>query len=480
VDATHDPELESWVESATGHPDFPIQNLPFGVVSPPAAAAGDRGGSGPRGGIRIGEYFLDLRALTRSGLLTGDAQRAARAAAGSRLNELFALGAAPRKALRGRVSELLSQDAPDRRRVAAMLHPVAGSVMHLPTRIGDYTDFYVGINHALNVGALFRPDNPLLPNYKWVPIGYHGRASTVQVSGRPFHRPNGQLKSPTDPAPVFAPSKRIDLELELGVWIGPGTGQGQPVPIGRAAEHVAGYCLLDDWSARDIQAWEYQPLGPFLSKNFASTVSPWVITPEALAPFRTAQPGRSPGDPHPLPYLTDPIDQHTGALDIDLEVLILTDRMRATNQVPHRLSLSSTLHMYWTVAQLITHHTSGGCDLNPGDLLGSGTISGPTATSYGSLLEITRGGTEPVQLPNGETRTFLHDGDDIILRARATAPGAAPIGFGECRAILQPAIPSTPPQDDPSQSREHREIARSFLPGDPREARISTTPDQWS
>lgn len=341
-----------------------------------------------------------------------------------------------------------------------MLHPVAECAVLLPAAVGDYTDFSVGVNHAVNVGGLFRPaGQPVAANYKWMPNCYHGRASTAQVSGHSFHRPNGQLKAPTDKAPtdkapVFAPSERLDLELV--VWVGPGNAQGHPVPIDRAAEHVAGYCLLNDWSARDIQAWEYQPLGPFLSKTFATTASPWVITPEALVPFRMPQPARPAGDPAPLPYLNDETDQHAGALYIDLEVLLLTANMRANGAAPHRLSLSSTQHMYWTVAQLITHHTSGGCGLNPGDLLGSGTISGPTADGYGSLLEITRGGTEAITLPNGETRTILQDGDEIILRARTTAPGAAPIGLGDCRATLQPA-PTTPkPGGGPTESAGQR------------------------
>jgi fumarylacetoacetase len=334
---------------------------------------------------------------------------------------------------------LLTRGAAGHAKMATMLYSVQDTEVSLPAAIGDYTDFYVGIHHATTVGELFRPDNPLLPNYKWVPIGYHGRASTVQPSGVPFRRPRGQLKSPTDPVPAYLPSQRLDFELELGVWIGPPTVQGQPVPIGQAAAHIAGYCLLNDWSARDVQSWEYQPLGPFLSKNFATTVSTWVITPEALAPFRAPMTPRPLGDPDPLPYLTDPDDQRTGGLDLELEVLLTTETMRANGARPLRLSLSSTQHMYWTVAQLIAHHTSSGCDLRSGDLLGSGTISAPTTVGYGSMLEMTNGGREQITLPNGETRTFLQDGDEIILRARAKRPGAASIGFGECRAIVQPA-----------------------------------------
>jgi fumarylacetoacetase len=314
--------------------------------------------------------------------------------------------------------------------------------LSLPAVVGDYTDFYVGIHHATTVGGMFRPNSPLLPNYKWLPIAYHGRTSTVQPSGRPFHRPNGQVKTPDDPAPTYRPSSRLDFELELGIWIGPESQSGQPIPIGRAAEHVAGYCLLNDWSTRDVQAWEYQPLGPFLSKNFATTVSTWVITPEALAPYRIPLPARPAGDPDPLPYLRDEHDQRSGGLDLDLEVLITTQVMRDSCVRAQRLSLSSTQHMYWSVAQMIAHHTSGGCNLRPGDLMGSGTLSAPHRDGYGSMLELTHGGSEPVTLPTGETRTFLLDGDEIILRARAARPGAASVGFGECRAVVLPALPT--------------------------------------
>jgi fumarylacetoacetase len=341
--------------------------------------------------------------------------------------------------LRARLAELLGEDSAERAKVEPLLHRAADCTMRLPALIGDYTDFYVGIHHATNVGRLFRPDNPLLPNYKWVPIGYHGRASTVVPSGVPVRRPSGQRKRPDEAAPSFGPCRNLDYELELGVWIGPGNEQGTPVPIGRAGEHVAGCCLLNDWSARDVQAWEYQPLGPFLAKSFATTVSPWIVTPEALAPFRTAQPARPEGDPAPLGYLLDEADQREGALEIELEVLIATERMRAAGHPPRRLALSGTRHMYWTVAQMIAHHTCNGCGLRPGDLLGSGTISAPTRDGYGSLLETTQGGKAPVALPGGESRSFLEDGDEILLRARARREGAAPIGFGECRAVVLPA-----------------------------------------
>lgn len=433
LDATHDPGRRSWVASADGHPDFPVQNLPLGVFSPPS------GGGGPRAGVAIGDEILDLAAAVAAGLLTGEAGRAAAAAAGPALNGLLALGAGPRRVLRLRLSALLAKGSVDQGRVEPLLHHAADCTMHLPCAIGDYTDFYVGIHHATNVGRLFRPDEPLLPNYKWVPIGYHGRASTVRPSGTPVRRPNGQRRRPDEADPSFGPCERLDYELELGVWIGPGNPQGGPVPVGRATDHVAGYCLLNDWSARDVQAWEYQPLGPFLSKSFATTVSAWVVTPEALAPFRAAQPPRPEGDPAPLPYLLDEADQRGGALDVELEVLLLTARMRAAGAAPHRLALSSTRHMYWTVAQMVAHHASNGCELRPGDLLGSGTLSAPTRDGHGSLLETSSGGREPVALPNGETRAFLADGDEVTLRARARRDGAAPIGFGECRAVVLPA-----------------------------------------
>jgi len=308
--------------------------------------------------------------------------------------------------------------------------------MHLPARVGDYTDFYVGIHHANNVGKLFRPDNPLLPNYKYVPIGYHGRASTLRPSGSAVIRPKGQTLPAGQAEPSFGPCARLDYELELGIWIGQGNDIGQPIAIGEAEQHLAGLCLLNDWSARDIQAWEYQPLGPFLSKSFITSVSPWVVSAEALEPFRCAQPARPAGDPQPLDYLLDARDQARGAFDIELEVLLLTERMRQQNLPPQRLALSNTLNMYWTVAQLIAHHSVNGCQLQPGDLFGSGTLSGATADSFGSLLETTEGGKHPVELASGEVRKFLEDGDEVILRARCVREGVASIGFGECRGTI--------------------------------------------
>ena len=431
LDETHDPDRSSWVPGADGHPDFPVQNLPFGVFSPP--------GGPPRAGVAIGDRILNVAALAGSGLLSGVALDAARAA-GPALNALLGLGSGPRTALRHALSRLLAVGGPEEH-LAPLLHDAAQCAMHLPCVIGDYTDFYVGIHHATNIGKQFRPDNPLLPNYKHIPIGYHGRASSVRASGTPVRRPNGQTKAADAVAPVFGPCRRLDYELELGVWVGPGNALGEPVPVGDACEHIAGYCLLNDWSARDIQAWEYQPLGPFLSKNFLSTVSCWVVTPEALAPFRIPQQARPDGDPAPLPYLLSAEDQATGALALELEVLLLTPAMRAAGHAAHRVTLSNARHMYWTPAQMLAHHTAGGCDLHPGDLMGTGTISGPDAGSYGSILEATLGGREPLRLGLGEERRFLEDGDEVLLRARARREGYASIGFGECRGRVCAASP---------------------------------------
>ena len=432
LDETHAPTLRSWVASAESHADFPIQNLPFGVFS--------LDGGGPKGGVAIGDEILDLAALSKAGLLRGDAQAACEAAAGPTLNAFLALPAGQRSALRRALSALLSTGAPAR---PEMLRHASDCAMHMPAQVGDYTDFYAGIHHATNVGRLLRPDNPLTPNYKWVPIGYHGRASSLRVSGTPVRRPNGQRKRPDEAAPSFGPSKRLDYELELGIWVGPGNDLGAPIPIREAGEHIAGFCLLNDWSARDLQAWEYQPLGPFLAKNFHTTISPWIVTPEALAPFRAPQPPRPEGDPRPLPYLWDEADQKEGALDLELEALLLTRAMRERGLAPHRLSLGSSLNMYWTAAQLLAHHASNGCNLSPGDLMGSGTISSPTRDGYGSLLELTEGGKAPIALPSGETRAFLEDGDEILFHARARREGHVSIGFGECRAVVVGAHPAT-------------------------------------
>ena len=433
LDETHNPARVSWVASANGHADFPIQNLPLGIVSTASNQM-------PRGAVAIGDQVLDLGAALDAGLFEGDATKAAGLAAGSTLNAFMGAGAAVRKALRARLSEIFVEGSVDRAAAEPLLVAASDCTMHLPAAIGDYTDFYAGIHHALNVGRQFRPDNPLLPNYKFVPIGYHGRSSSIVASGAPVRRPQGQRKAPNDAAPIVGPSRRLDYELELGIWIGPGNELGTPIPIGEAAQHVAGFCLLNDWSARDLQAWEYQPLGPFLAKNFTTSISPWVVTPEALAPFRIAQPPRPEGDPAPLPYLADPLDQARGAFDLEIEVLLHTSCLKAKHLPPHRLSIGSTKHLYWTVAQLVTHHASNGCNLRPGDLLGSGTISAPTPDGYGSLLEITQGGAQPIELASGNTRTFLDDGDEVIFRARGRRAGAASIGFGEVRGTILPAV----------------------------------------
>jgi fumarylacetoacetase len=426
TDSTHNPTLTSWVPDANGHESFPIQNLPIGIFSPQ---------SGPRrAGIAIGDHILDLAACATHGLIEAGPW------SDGTLNAFLACGPAKRKALRHAISALLARCSDAERHADALLHNAADCTLHLLAAIGDYTDFYAGLHHATAVGKLFRPDAPLLPNYKHVPIGYHGRASSVRESGVPFHRPSGQRKPADQPAPDFGPCRNLDFELEFGVWIGPGNDPGSPIPISRAADHIAGFCLLNDWSARDIQAWEYQPLGPFLAKSFATTISPWIVTPEALAPFRVPQPQRPDGDPTPLPYLWDETDQRHGALDIALEVFLLTPKMRAAGQAPHRLSRSNTLHAYWTVAQMVAHHSSNGCDLRSGDLFGTGTLSGPDASGCGSLLELNQGGRNPIALPNGEIRRFLADGDEILLRGSAEAPGAAKIGFGECRAVALPAV----------------------------------------
>ena len=424
IDETHDPGLVSWVEGAAGHADFPAQNLPLGVFSPAGAA--------PRIGCAIGEAIVDLAALADAGLAPAAVAPSLRQ---STLNALFARPPGERRTLRRALSRLLTDPA-SRPRVEPHLHAAADCEMGLPCRIGDYTDFYAGVHHALNVGRQFRPDNPLPPNYRHVPIGYHGRASSVRPSGEPVVRPNGQTLPPGATAPVFGPAKRLDYELELGVWVGPGNALGQPIPIGEAADYIAGLCLLNDWSARDVQAWEYQPLGPFLGKSFHTTVSPWVVTAEALAPFRIPQPARPEGDPRPLDYLWDDGDQAAGALAVTLEVRLLTPAMRRAALPPHRLSEAAASHMYWTIGQILTHHASGGCNLRSGDLLGTGTISAPTADGLGSLLEITRGGAEPITLTSGERRAFLEDGDAVIFTARATAPGRVSIGFGDCRGVI--------------------------------------------
>jgi len=430
LDDTHDPARRSWVASANGHPDFPVQNLPFGVFSPPGAPA-------RRAGVAIGDAILDLQEASRAGLFAGGAAHAAALATDGPLNAFMAAGTEARHALRGRLAELLTEGAAEQSTLQAMLHPAAQCALHLPAAIGDYTDFYAGIHHAVNVGRQFRPDHPLLPNYKYVPIGYHGRASSVCPSGTRVRRPVGQWRASADAqAPVFGPTRRLDYEVELAIWIAGGNARGTRIPIDEAFDHVAGFGLLNDWSARDVQAWEYQPLGPFLAKNFATSVSPWVVTPEALAPFRVPQQIRPADDPAPLPYLSSDADQQKGALAITIETLLATPCLQAHGLPAQSVSVTSARHLYWTVAQLIAHHTSNGCNLRPGDLLGSGTISSPTPDGYGSLLEITEGGRRAIVLASGGTRTFLEDGDEVIIRARAERDGFVSIGLGDVRGIV--------------------------------------------
>jgi len=428
LDDTHDPALMSWVESANlAGAEFPIQNLPFAVFQRAA-------GEAPRIGVGIGDQLLDLQAVAGAGHLD-HIPAAGAALEQSSLNTLMALPLPTREALRRRLSELLRRGAAP---LPGLLWPQTGARLLLPAEIGDYTDFYASVFHATNVGSMFRPDNPLLPNYKWLPIGYHGRASSVVVSGTPVRRPAGQRKPPEASAPVVGPSRQLDYELEVGAWIAAGNRLGEPVPIGEAEELLFGLSLLNDWSARDLQAWEYQPLGPFLAKNFATTVSPWVVTREALAPFRVPAFARPAGDPEPLAYLSDPGDRAQGGIAITLEVALETARMRELGMPAYRLSRAGFQQLYWTVAQLITHHSSGGCNLRPGDLLGSGTVSGPEPGERGCLLELTWRGQEPLALPSGETRSFLEDGDEVVLTGHCERPGAVRIGFGECRGRVVP------------------------------------------
>ncbi|RKP55719.1 fumarylacetoacetase [Pararobbsia silviterrae] len=433
LNETHDVRLRSWVESANAHgTDFPIQNLPYGVFR--------RRGSIEdfRIGVAIGAQILDLRKAYAAGVfddadnLTLAAIEACRSAT---LNALMALGSEAWQALRLALSRLLRDTSPAQVHLRQALLPQDEAEYTLPMTIGDYTDFYTSIHHATAVGKLFRPDAPLLPNYKWVPIGYHGRVSSIGVSGQQFRRPLGQTKSPERETPVWGPSKRLDFELEVGIVIGTGNALGEPVSIDDAESRIFGLCLLNDWSARDVQAWEYQPLGPFLAKNFATTVSPWIVTLDALTPYRVPF-ERPESDPAPLPYLDSPSVRSAGSIDVDLEVLIETARMQAENHGPERLARSNFRHSYWTAGQLVTHHTAGGCNLREGDLLGSGTQSGPQPNEAGSLLELTSGGRKPIVLANGEQRVFIEDGDTIVLRAWAEKAGFARIGFGEARGTV--------------------------------------------
>ena len=426
--------MKSWVESANDpDTDFPLQNLPYGVF---------RHNEQTCIGIAIGDHVFDLRRCAQKGLLGELAPDVVAACTRESLNDLMAYGSDVWSALRRRLTSLVAEsaDALTQARVKAFLIPMREVKMQLPAQIGDYTDFYASIHHATRVGMLFRPDNPLLPNYKYVPIGYHGRASSILVSGTDVRRPNGQTKTPTAAEPSFGPSRSLDYELEVGVFVGPGNPLGQPIPIQEAEQHIFGLCLVNDWSARDIQSWEYQPLGPFLAKNFATTISPWIVPMEALAPYRVPAAVRPEGDRGPLPYLSCGDSSHAG-IDLTLEVFLQSDQMRKAGLAPVQLSKGNLRDLYWTIDQLLTHHASSGCNLRPGDLFATGTISGPELGSEGCLLEM-RHRTEPPRLPTGETRSFLEDGDQVTFRGYCQAPGLPRIGFGECTGRIIPAASS--------------------------------------
>jgi fumarylacetoacetase len=437
IGETHNPQLRSWVESANDRDsDFPIQNLPFGVFQ----------NSDPEGrssiGVAIGEYVLDLRQAGSSPEFQQLSSATLEALSPNTLNRFMGLGQSAWSELRLVLSRTLRVDQPgwqnNRATLEPFLVPIERVVMELPATIGDYTDFYASIHHATRVGRLFRPDNPLLPNYKYVPIGYHGRASSIVASGTEIARPCGQVKPGDRDVPAFRPTQALDYELELAWFVGPGNPLGSSIPVRQAESHIFGFCLLNDWSARDIQSWEYQPLGPFLSKSFGTTISPWIVTAEALAPFRAPAASREPPDPGPLPYLQSESNGNSGGFDITLEVFIRSERMRAERMSPVRISRSNLQDLYWTPAQLTAHHTGNGCNLRPGDLLATGTVSGPQPDAAGCLLELTRGGANPVLLPNGETRKFLEDGDEVIMVAFAERQGFTHIGFGECRGRIAP------------------------------------------
>lgn len=421
--------LKSWLASANNiATDFPIQNLPYGVFSH---------GQQTRIGVAIGDQILDLHACAANGLLASLPEEILAACRADVLNPLMSLGPGAWSALRCRLTALLNADQTDHQaqsRVEALLIPMREAAMQLPAHIGDYTDFYVSIHHATRVGRLFRPDNPLLPNYKYVPIGYHGRASSIMVSGHDIRRPSGQTKSAPATEPVFGPARSLDYELEMGIFVGPGNALGQSIPIDEAEQHIFGLCLVNDWSARDIQSWEYQPLGPFLAKNFATTISPWIVPIEALTPYRVAAEERPQADPKPLAYLSSS-SQQPAAFDVKLEVYLQSRQMRDTGTPPMPMSTGNLRDIYWTIAQLLTHHASNGCNLRPGDLLATGTISGPSEGSEGCLLE-KKHNSHPIRLPSGEVRTFLEDGDQVTFRAYAQREGAPRIGFGECTGVI--------------------------------------------
>jgi fumarylacetoacetase len=427
MNETHDAKVKSWVTSANQPgSDFPIQNLPFGVFR---RKNHEDGGIG----VAIGDQIFDVGAWVRD---QGKSSAEFSLLTEKTLNPFLAAGREVWSAARKALFNLLREDAPLREIVARYLDAASNVEMQMPVDVGNYTDFYASVFHATNVGSMFRPDNPLLPNYKWVPIGYHGRASSVVISGTPVKRPSGQRKPSTAETPSFGPCAQLDYELEVGAIVGQGNQLGESIPLRSAEQHLFGLCLSNDWSARDIQAWEYQPLGPFLAKNFSTSISPWVVTMEALEPYRTHAFERPEGDPRPLAYLSDDLDQQSGAFDLWLDVYLSTRRMRDEKISPHRLSHGNFRDMYWSFAQMVAHHTCNGCNLQPGDLIGSGTVSGNSKDSRGCLLELTWRGAEPIELPNGETRKFLEDGDEVIFRGYAEREGYARIGFGECRGVI--------------------------------------------
>ena len=432
INETHDVNLSSWVESANNGSDFPIQNLPFAIFKQKGQQQAFRGG------VAIGDQVLDLQILANANIFSGAVQIALEAASQTTLNALMDLGTETNSALRLALSKALRSGSELQSAFTPALISQQDVEYVMPCVIGDYTDFYTSIHHATAIGKLFRPDNPLLPNYKWIPIGYHGRSSTIGVSGQEFHRPVGQTKAPDATEPSFGPCKRLDYELEMGLFVGKSTELGELIKIENAEQHLFGVCIFNDWSARDIQAWEYQPLGPFLAKSFASTISPWIVTMEALAPYRSRF-TRPESDPQPLPHLSSEQNSQSGGLDIDLSCFIQTQTMRGNNNQTEQLSQSNFKYSYWTPAQLITHHASNGCAMRSGDLLGSGTQSGPNFEEAGSLIELTKGGKSAIEFANGEKRVFLEDGDSIIMRASCSKEGAVTIGFGEVASTVLPA-----------------------------------------
>jgi fumarylacetoacetase len=418
--------LKSWIASANEPAaDFPLENLPYGVFRQARRTAI---------GVAIGDQIFDLGGCASEGLLKELPSEVVDACTAQKLNPLMALGPKAWSPLRREIQSLLAEESKLQSRLATMLVPMRDADMQMPVEIGDYTDFYASIHHATRVGRLFRPDNPLLPNYQYVPIGYHGRASSIILSGAEIRRPSGQTKPPSSAEPEFGASRSLDYELEMGLFIGPGNALGQPIPIAEAEQHIFGMCLVNDWSARDIQSWEYQPLGPFLAKSFATSISPWVVTMEALSPYRVAAAERAAGDPSPLPYLSSS-SATRGAIDVTLEVYLQSSRMRQAGTEPMLLSRGNLRDLYWTPAQLITHHSSNGCNLRAGDLLATGTISGPNEGSEGCLLEM-KHRSAPLRLPTGEVRTFLEDEDQVTFRAYAERKGLPRIGFGECTGTV--------------------------------------------